>query len=314
MKTPPFTISKSRIIAATIFLVCSLQLYAQQADSAGVAAPEPQNSRMAGRSAPLTGDPDLTITTEPAGIIGIFDLGVEGDFFAGGNIIIRSKKSHECVGRLMDVFSDSPAGQMTLTSDTLPTPLIMEPDPSYFFYFGPVGAPPFVFNVGERDLVTLETTGSPENPPLSPTQLHSAPVTFIQVFTPVIPPSGVIVVDSTKPFEITWQAPPQSDDTEDDGHGQNKMVVSLWALAGYTYVGEVRCGFDLDKGHGEMPASLLSEVKARVLPQAPIQYAALRVLAGDRREARAHGVSYVIELGPIAGNTNIPLDNLATLQ
>jgi len=63
-----------------------------------------------------------------------------------------------------------------------------------------------------------------------------------------------------------------------------------------------------------MPASLLSEVKARVLPQAPIQYAALRVLAGDRREARAHGVSYVIELGPIAGNTNIPLDNLATLQ
>ena len=305
---------KSRLIAAAVFLACSLQLYAQQAKSAGVGAPERQGSRMASTSAPLTGDPDLTITTEPAALIAIFDVGVEGDFFAGGNIVIRSNKSRECVARLNTAPPDSPAGQMTLTSDTLPAPLIMEPDPTYFFYFGPVGAPPFVFNVGERDLVTLETTGSPENPPLSPTQLHSAPVTFIQVFTPVIPPSGVIVVDSTKPFEITWQAPPKSDDAEDDGHGKNKLVVSLWDLAGYTYVGEVRCGFDLDKGHGEMPASLLREVKARVLPQAPIQGAALRVLAGDRREARAHGVSYVIELGPIAGNTNIPLDNLATLQ
>src|SRR5262249_14971381 len=155
-------------------------------------------------------------------------------------------------------------------------------------YFGPVGAPPFVFPVGQRVEVTVETTGSSVNPAMPLTRLHSADDSFIQVFTPVIPNSGVIEVDSTQPLEVTWQRP--AGHPEEPEH--NKLIVALWDIAGPSLVGEVRCGFDLAKGRGVIPMSLLHEVKVQVDPVNPIPGAAFRVLVGDRRGVRAGGVSY----------------------
>ncbi len=254
----------------------------------------------------------LGSTTEPAALIWIADIGVTGDFAAGGDTVFRSDDAQDCIGRVTAATSDTPAGTMTVDSLSLGTPLVMQPDPTYSFYFGQGG----VFPVGGRVDVTVRTTGSTTDPPMEATRLHSAKDTFVNVTAPVIPSSGpnagVIVVDSKRAFEVTWQPPTASgaDEPED-----NKLVVSLWDLAGATTVGEVRCGFDLASGHGMMPASLLHAVKAAVNPVGPIQYGALRVLVGDRKEYRRDGVSYVIELGPVSvQTTNIPVDNLATLE
>ncbi len=89
------------------------------------------------------------------------------------------------------------------------------------------------------------------------------------------------------------------------------MVVALWFATGPTEQGEIRCGFDLNAGRGEIPSSLLRAVKTRVDPVNPI-FALLRVIAGDWREVRHRNVSYVIELGSFASTTFAEVP--ATLQ
>jgi hypothetical protein len=65
-----------------------------------------------------------------------------------------------------------------------------------------------------------------------------------------------------------------------------------------------------------MPKELLTAVKNAVNPSGGvIQGGALRVLVGDYNEVRNHDVSYVITLGVLTQpTTNIPIDNLATLE
>jgi hypothetical protein len=257
----------------------------------------------------------LESATLPGATISVWDVGVNADFALGGYTVFRSGETDDCVARMNASPPDTPAGTLTVNSPSLGAPLVMEPNPTFSNgYLGIPNNPPFVFPVGQRVEVTVATTGSSTDPPLELTRLHSAEASYVNVLSPSIPSdgpnAGIIVIDSTKPLEVTWQPPAGQQPGK-----PNKLVVSLWDVVGPTVAGEVRCGFDLDRGWGVMPASLLHQIKTAVDPANPIQWAAFRVLVGDRVEYRGGGVSYVIELG--AGSvqtTNIPVDNPATLE
>jgi len=155
--------------------------------------------------------------------------------------------------------------------------------------------------------VTIQSTGSITNPALPLTTLHSAKASFVQFLTPVIPSSvsETLIVQSTQPLEFTWQKVP--------GLEGVRIAVSLWDIGGIGGIGEIRCGFPAEDLHGTLPKSLLQAVKTFV-SGVGLSGAILRVLVGDRKEVKENGVSYVIELGPDACCSNIPIDVGVNIQ
>jgi len=252
---------------------------------------------------------------EATGVVLLYEVGFNAYFYVG-DTVIRKDDASGCVARIRGKVPFAPAGQVTVAGsflgqpNGLREPLVGTPGRD-LGYFAPAGDPPYVFPTDRSESVTVESTGSPEVPPMPLTELHSAPVAgAVRVLAPAVPAgSGPLVVSSAKPLEIAWEV-----SSEMREHAsKNRMAVSLWSVAGAAAIGEVRCGFDLASGHGALPASLLHEVKERVSPDGAVEHAALRMVAGDWREVRVDGASFVVELGAL-DSTSLPPDYDTTVQ
>jgi hypothetical protein len=299
----------TRMAPRSLFVMTALLLCA----GAGYLALRPHEARTAGAPA-STADVSrrlargLSETKENTGIVLLYPNGSNAYFFVG-DTVLRSDDAPDCVALIRGPVPFSPAGRLTVAGDSLGSPrgmgapLVMDPRKNGA-YFGPLAESSYIYRPDRSEAVTVESTGSPEFPAMPRTTVHSVTGTF-RVLQPEVQGGLPLVVKSNLPLELQWNASTPLQ--------KGKMAVSLWFVAGPALIGEVRCGFELEAGHGSLPASLLREVKARVSPDRPVEHAALRMVAGDRSEVRSAAASYLIELGGTE-STSFPADYDTVVQ
>lgn len=252
-------------------------------------------------------------TTESRGTVGILELlqdAIFGDF-RHDRAVFREDAVPECVADVgYYAQPDVSVGHITIGGSFIghpggpPSPIVMNPiSPMNNYNLFP-GSPPFIFPMGTTVEVSVQSTGYGTNPAIPLTRLYSADEERVKVLTPVVV-GGTLTVQSTQPLIVTWIPPSSENQTENA-----KMIVALYAIAGTSQLGEVRCGFNLAAGRGVVPESLLRAVKNRVNPNPAPSF--MRMFIGDRQEIRAGDATYILELGSYL-STNI-FDVFATVQ
>jgi hypothetical protein len=163
-------------------------------------------------------------------------------------------------------------------------------DPEYYEHHTFLGRPPFLFLQGRAQRLQVRTTGTATFPAFPLTRLRSAGFRLLTIITPVLDDTGNLIISSKKGLRVTWRIPAAA--------GTARVGVSLFFLFGPGKVGEVRCGAPVSAGKTVLPASLLTAVKQRLSPDAPIEGAQFRISLGDQRIREVNGASYFLEVSP----------------
>jgi len=235
-----------------------------------------------------------TATLGSTGHIEIEDFFVGGVFFANSTIL-RAKANPECVAHLWAAeqrFSN--AGTMTVTSDLVgkpggpSAPLVIYPDDHQEYYEFP---DPPLFNFPDGAKVQFELTGATGFPPLRTSTLRSSIFDTITVTAPTLPESDELIVSSTKPLDFAWDAPAKPPHPGLAGHTQ-QLSVRFFALGPVAWA-FLYCSWPIYEGRGQLPAVLLSAVRARLGGSGTLD-AVLDVYTGELREFVTAKSSYVV--------------------
>jgi hypothetical protein len=238
----------------------------------------------------------ISLRKGPTGVINLQDDSVFAQFFANDTILSASDAPH-CVAWLRSTRKiPLSAGTLIVTGDMVgqpdgpAAPIRVGFDPEYFAHLAYLDRPPFLFRQGTAQVLKVKTTGTATFPAFPPTRLRSAGFPLLTILTPVLDDAGNLTISSTKGLRITWRIPLAA--------GTARVGVSLLFLFAPGRVGEVRCGAPVSAGKMVLPASLLTAVKQRLSPNAPIGGAEFYISLGDQRIRNVNGASYVIEVRP----------------
>jgi hypothetical protein len=152
--------------------------------------------------------------------------------------------------------------------------------------------PPFLFLQGTTQTLNVETKGTSTFPAFPRTTFHTGGFHILKIITPTLSPQNTLTISSKKDMPVKWVVPSDP--------GSARVGVSLFFLFGFDTggVGEVRCGAPVSAGKMIFPASLLSEMRKRLSPNAPIEGAQFRISVGDQMIRNINGASYFIEVSP----------------
>jgi hypothetical protein len=247
-----------------------------------------------------SGGPKLVTSIGSTGFIQIYDDAILADFYEDDQIV-RTSETTACVEHVRSgTKPTSAAGDITLSgeyfgTDGGPPPIVVLSADEYGHYAA-FPEQPF-FDRASSMALQIEKSATTTFPAIDALSLQSPQPGMVEILSPVVPANGdPVLVASGKPFEVRWPVPLS-------GAASQRMLVSIYFVAGLSRVGDVHCAFPLATGKGVIPASLLTDLKTRLGGTVDLG-GRLRVLVGDQRIVGSDKWSYVIELSSV-DTTNI---------
>jgi len=235
----------------------------------------------------------VRVTTGSTGRIEISDFFVGASFFADDTIL----RSERCVAHVESPDEAlAPVGTLTVSSDLVGTPggplapLVINPDASNYYFEFP---DPPLFNYPDGTRVQIQLSGAPGFPAIHRRSVRSSPFGLIVFDQPQVPDSGVLSIGSTGTFPLAWTVP---DGATRAPH--QSIAATLLVLSPTAWV-EMSCWWPLADGHGEIPAAMLRELRARLGGTGPLD-GAFNIFSGEFRELATATSSYVILVGSAA--------------
>jgi len=229
------------------------------------------------------------------GVIELHDDWVRAQFFKN-DTILHATDAPNCVAWIRSTDSvPVPAGSLKVGGGLVgkiggPTePVFIHFNPEFFEYSYFIPSSVKLFQQEKVAMLYVQTSGKPTFPSIPLVSLQTAGFHILSVINPVLVNNG-LTISSKNGLAISWVVP--------NSVGSERVGASLFFLFGNSKVGELRCGAPVLAGKMTLPASLLSVIRNRLSPLAPIEGAQFRISLGDQKELQINGGSFFFEVSP----------------